>query len=186
MEDLPDEILLHIFEYLPPYDLLNCASVCHRFNRVTVDNHLWAQHIENRGASLADALPGIKRRTVRGRSGNELEEPILKLQFKQDIEQQLEQQNELWREHVIPSFYILRRGSLLFNLSIAFIILFLLIWGLIHNGTHSTSADFYKNFHSNWGGMCIIPTTNLTCLIQNIVRQRMDPQNCQAGIARQL
>ncbi|XP_071479978.1 uncharacterized protein [Diadema antillarum] len=46
---LPDEILLHIFSHLPQPHLTNCALVCHRFQRIAMDDSLWKTiSLENR------------------------------------------------------------------------------------------------------------------------------------------
>jgi len=42
-DDLPDEILLMIFEYLPKKELLTCSSVCSRWRSVTQDENLWKE-----------------------------------------------------------------------------------------------------------------------------------------------
>ncbi|XP_072182171.1 uncharacterized protein [Diadema setosum] len=46
---LPDEILLHIFSHLPQPHLTTCALVCHRFQRIAMDDSLWKTiSLENR------------------------------------------------------------------------------------------------------------------------------------------
>eukprot|EP00057_Strongylocentrotus_purpuratus_P001885 XP_003723417.1 PREDICTED: uncharacterized protein LOC100889573 [Strongylocentrotus purpuratus] len=46
---LPDEILLHIFSYLPQHKLVMCALTCQRFHRIAMDDSLWRTiRLENR------------------------------------------------------------------------------------------------------------------------------------------
>lgn len=41
-DDLPDEIILHVFEFLSPHDVSRMARVCSRFNDLAQDHFLWA------------------------------------------------------------------------------------------------------------------------------------------------
>lgn len=40
-DDLPDEVMLHIFRFLPPQDLARTFTVCKRWNRIAGDDDLW-------------------------------------------------------------------------------------------------------------------------------------------------
>ncbi|XP_052872894.1 S-phase kinase-associated protein 2 [Anopheles cruzii] len=56
---ISDEMLLHIFKWLPKKTLLRCAEVCRRFNRVSKDDALWVR-IDLSGRTLrCDSLVTI-------------------------------------------------------------------------------------------------------------------------------
>ena len=41
LSQLPDEVLVIIFEYLDPLDMANCELVCHRWRNILSRNIIW-------------------------------------------------------------------------------------------------------------------------------------------------
>ena len=70
MDTLPNELLLHIFRFLPPLSLMRCRLVCHRWQQMAEDDHLWVHRMaENLYPSklmldIRDHLPGIRCRAL--------------------------------------------------------------------------------------------------------------------------
>ncbi|CAF1594913.1 unnamed protein product, partial [Didymodactylos carnosus] len=49
IHDLPDDILLSIFRYISPIDLLNISIVCRRWHAVSQDESLWCRLVHSFG-----------------------------------------------------------------------------------------------------------------------------------------
>ena len=43
-EFIPDSVLIHIFQYLSPKELINAGLTCKSWNRVSYDDYLWKNH----------------------------------------------------------------------------------------------------------------------------------------------
>lgn len=53
---LPDEISLHIFSYLPMKDIVSCLQVCQTFNKIASDNVLWNEITLKKHSNLNDQV----------------------------------------------------------------------------------------------------------------------------------
>ncbi|KFB42714.1 AGAP005297-PA-like protein [Anopheles sinensis] len=61
---LSDEVILHIFKWLPKKTLLACGEVSHRFNRVSKDETLWVRLDLSCRRIKTDALSDILNRGI--------------------------------------------------------------------------------------------------------------------------
>ncbi|KAJ8306639.1 hypothetical protein KUTeg_017184 [Tegillarca granosa] len=60
--DLSDEIVLHIFRWLPKFTLAKCARVCQRWKRLVMDESLWKRiDLANRALSPATLFHVLNR-----------------------------------------------------------------------------------------------------------------------------
>jgi len=153
MNELPDECLLHVFQYLAPCELFNCAVVCRRFYAISVDNHLWAQFLEEHlhVSDLKDPDERNATRRRRLRDGSSL-----KFAYRRELEGHVnDTAREIWDKDVVRNLRPIGRGNSCFwKIGAVVLVTSVLIWVLIHNGEHATSADFQWSFDSNWGEFC--------------------------------
>eukprot|EP00735_Rhodelphis_limneticus_P004157 TRINITY_DN15712_c0_g1::TRINITY_DN15712_c0_g1_i1::g.18693::m.18693 TRINITY_DN15712_c0_g1::TRINITY_DN15712_c0_g1_i1::g.18693 ORF type:complete len:318 (-),score=8.98,sp/Q8IX29/FBX16_HUMAN/39.33/3e-07,F-box-like/PF12937.2/7.5e-14,F-box-like/PF12937.2/2.1e+03,F-box/PF00646.28/1.1e-08,F-box/PF00646.28/2e+03,SPOC/PF07744.8/3.6e+03,SPOC/PF07744.8/0.018,PRANC/PF09372.5/0.16 TRINITY_DN15712_c0_g1_i1:622-1575(-) len=45
---LPDELILHIFSFLPDPDMARCTQICHHWKRLAVDDSIWKVRCQRR------------------------------------------------------------------------------------------------------------------------------------------
>lgn len=146
MDELPDEIVLHVLSYLPSVDLLRCERACARLHELASDDQLWRDRADRayeiylrRSALPKDRGAGLRARLRWAINAREAAKS---------------ERTHLWREGICQP---LRRWScdgIALWVVAAAALTPVLIWALVHRMgyDYTTSGAFFEALMANLSG----------------------------------
>ncbi|XP_011673491.2 F-box only protein 15 [Strongylocentrotus purpuratus] len=165
MDDLPTEVLLHVFSFLPPSDLLTCVCINRQWMELASDNVLWQPLYQRYATRPSSKTPSTKKET-KPNLVYSLHADIRwkKACIKECIEKRNSRISTLLKKKHPFSFLPANTEKTIQKLGIQWQLVFTDANKTEHRFNHSDAFHFHTSSSVRWYSLDPPPVTSLRCL----------------------